>query len=226
MFKSLLAAFVMVAAAGCAEPEPSLLINGHVFYEGGSVDDEGVIDLSGCSAKAFTDDHIVSTKLFADVSGFVPDVGLVMRNRLANTEEYAPIGTEEQLRTDSNAIMLESMVVTFDPDGPFGGVGDGGETVNPQGTLVRSAADFHLAAELVTADLRDDLQSAANSAGGDAIVPSFAEIQILGRTTGGENVESNVLTMPVEFCDGCRNADQATGLKAGFATFFCQLEAD
>ena len=46
---------VAVAASACAEPEPSLLLTGHVPQVGASLE-EGVLDTSGCSAPNGIDD--------------------------------------------------------------------------------------------------------------------------------------------------------------------------
>jgi hypothetical protein len=34
-------------------------------------------------------------------------------------------------------------------------------------------------------------------------VPTFLEVQVVGKTVGGDKVQSNVLTVPVQVCDDC-----------------------
>lgn len=212
MKRSLVLIAVMFSFVGCADPAPSLAIKGHVFFLGGKVvepDEDSPtfgLDYSACQGQSFDGDHTIATGLFADVSVGVPSHAIVMRNRLVNTEEYAPIGKDEELRTDSNIIQLQEVVVTFDPDGPYDNVGDDGVVTVPHSTLVLTGADFHLGGKFVTPDIRRQLEQATEAASGgnaDAQVPSFADVQAFGRTLGGDDVESNILTVPFTFCAGC-----------------------
>lgn len=209
------------AATGCAEPEPSLLMTGHV-YGTGSIDEESG-RLTGCTfPTTLADIEFFSQSLFVNLADFDDGglyrefgapfaVGLVMENRLVDSSDYAPIGHDQNLRLDQNAIQIQGYNVTFDSAG-FSNLGSGGELVYDASYVVPTDGGVYVALDLFFANEFQTWSDAFAGAGGSSgvIVPTFAEIQAVGETVGGTKVESNVISMPIQVCDGCNRATTST----------------
>lgn len=203
---------VALLGSACAEPDPSLLLTGHVPQVGASIE-EGVLDTSGCTAPGSVDDVEISNHAIfinlAEVedSGEGFQIGLLLENRLIDSSSYSPSGFEENQRLNQNHVEIQSYQVTFDSDAAgFSGLGDGGQLEYPSSGLVTTDSALWVSLELFRASeisvWREAFQKAADNRE-NAIVPSFAEIQVRGETIGGDNVRSNILTMPIQICDGC-----------------------
>lgn len=203
---------VALIGSACAEPEPSLLLTGHIPLVGATVE-EGEIDFSGCEPPGSIDDvELVSGSVFINLaevedSGAGFSIGLLMENRLQDSSSYAPIGHDQNQRLNQNHVEVQSYEVTFDGDSTgFSNLGDGGALSYPSSGLVTTDGALWVQLELFRASEIGAWQDAFAAAAGDrdnAIVPTFAEIQVRGETVGGQNVRSNILTMPIQICDGC-----------------------
>ncbi|GEM_PF-5955719 len=204
-----LSSFGLIA---CAEPEPSILINAHVFRTGAEISDPdemtGLCDppkFDACASAGFDDEQIVATRLFADVAKAVPQVAIVMKNQLANTERLAQLGEDNNLRVDTNAIQMETLVATFSPSGPLKNIGDGGRLEIPLGTILKSEGELHLGTPLALFGDAEKLAKAVRDIAGESggYVVTSVDLQYFGKTLGGNEVVSNILTMPIELCSGC-----------------------
>ena len=111
------------------------------------------------------------------------------------------------LNIHQNHIEVQSYQVTFDSEASgFSGLGDGGQLEYPSSGLVTTDGALWVSLELFRASEISAWRAAFETAAQgreNAIVPSFAEIQVRGETIGGDNVRSNILTMPIQICDGC-----------------------
>ncbi len=201
-----------VGIVGCAEPEPSILINAHVFRTGAELGDfdemTGTCEppsFDSCAAASFDDENTIATRLFADVSKTAPQVATTMKNQLINTETLAQLGEDNNLRRDTNAIQLESLSVTFSPSGPLKNIGDGGRIEVPIGTLLRSESQLHLSTKLALFKDAEALKAAVKSIAGEdgGFVVTSVDLQYFGKTLAGNEVVSNIITMPIELCHGC-----------------------
>ncbi len=223
---SIAVAAAALGTVGCAEPEPSLIVTAHVPLVG-SVEDvevpvpngeEGetvtVERLTGCVAPGGIDEvevsyHSVLVNL-AETEGNGFGIGLLMENRLVDSSAYSPSGFDQNQRLDQNYIEVQEYIIKFDDTG-FDNLGDGGEIAVPSSGLVPTDGALWVNIPLFrgTASEQQAWEAAhgeAATAGGgseSSIVPTFAEIQIIGETVGGQRVRSNILTMPVEVCNGC-----------------------
>lgn len=198
-----------VGLVSCAEPEPSILINAHVFQTGAEVaepDEEGVCappKFGDCAAVNFEDDGVFASRLFADVSLTPPQVAITMKNQLVNTETFAQLGEDNNLRRDTNSILLEKLVATFSPSGPLKNIGDGGRIEIPLGTLLKSEGNLHLSSKLALFQDAEAIKAAVKAIAGDGYVVTSVDLQYFGKTLAGNEVVSNVITIPIELCHGC-----------------------
>ena len=200
-----------VGLVGCAEPEPSILINAHVFRTGAEIsdpDEDGECKppkFDSCVATSFEDESIIATRLFVDVALTAPQVAITMKNQLANTESLAQLGEDNNLRRDTNGILLENFVATFSPSGALKNIGDGGKLDIPLGTLLRSESELHLSSPLALGRDFTALKAAVKSLAGEdgGFVVTSVDLQYFGKTLDGNDVVSNIVTMPIELCHGC-----------------------
>lgn len=223
MLGCLLAASALTAT-GCVEEDASLLMWGHIIQTG-TEDEAGEVT---CEIPAGEGDaSLISGHLFVDLAEIEADgqapasdpgifyANLALVNRLGESGELNPIGNDQNLRIDQNWVELSGLEFEFEP-AAF-------EALN--GTydftaLVPSGDGFlHAAVPLIQpADLiqrwRPAFQAASNGQA-NAIVPALVTIKAVGETLGGEDVESNAITLPIDICDGCGQA----------STPYCQLEA-
>lgn len=132
--------------------------------------------------------------------------GVALQNRLLGSDDYSPIGEEQNLRIDQNIAIIDTFSLTFPSDSNQAGV-DALDT------------EFKYSVEVETSDSSSGaavaLVSASNAAlwkqvftsvtGGNnaAIVPAVVEVQALGKTIGGQDVESNIVSIPLNICLGC-----------------------
>lgn len=203
----LLLGTVLIAGSACADPEASLLVTGHVPLEG-TLEEDGSI--TGCEIPNTFGDNIIAQDLFinladAENTGF--SLGLLMENQLVDSAQYAPIGEDGNHRINQNHIEVQGYEVVFDSDDRgFNTLGTDGEVRYEATGIVPTDGIFWANVVLFypneVAAWRNAFEIAAEGQS-NAIVPTFAEIQVVGRTTGGEKVTSNRLTMPVQICDGC-----------------------
>lgn len=198
---------VLVIGSACADPTADILVTGHVPLEGSLDEETGAV--TDCAIPSEIGDTLLAQDLFINLeeiesagTGFT--LGLLMENRLDNSSTYAPIGEDRNQRLDQNHIEIQTYEVVFDDS--FSGIGSGGELayeatgiLPTDGTLYAGVVLFY---PNEVADWRNAFSIAAGGQGG-AIVPTFAEVQIKGRTIGGTKVSSNRLTIPIQVCDGC-----------------------
>jgi len=205
-----LAALALVGSA-CAEPDPALLVTGHVPALGSLDEETGAV--SDCAGPTSIDDiEIFSSTLFINLgeledagNGFF--VGLVVENRLVDSSTYSPSGFDRNQRLNQNHIEVQSYEVTFDDPG-FENLGDqtNGELSYPSSGIVTTDGTLWVPLELFRrSEISPAWTEAFARAGGEpgAIVPTFAEIQVRGKTIGGTRVRSNILTMPISVCADC-----------------------
>ena len=186
------------ALTGCAEADPSILFNAHVFATSETA------DCLESEPVGFDDQHNVSASFFVNLSQsseITDQVGLVMTNRLDSTDSVNFGPDDRQLRSDLNAITVEAIEFTMADGGPLSGLGDGGVIRVNSGTLLRTDGDIHFFAPLVSLENRPAWEALAPTNG--AIVSTFMDIQVFGTTVAGDPVESNVMTMPLQLCADC-----------------------
>lgn len=214
---ALVGTFLLAGSAACADPDSSILITGHKPLEGSleevDTDDDGIPDLAfvtDCSRPEQIGEGVIIQDLFinlaeVETTGF--SLGLLMENRLSNSATYAPIGEDQNHRIDQNHIEIQGYEIVFDSDDRgFNDLESDGELRYEATGLLPT--DGSLWAEIVLFYPSEvgawrtafDIASGGQS---NAIVPTFAEVQVVGRTVGGSNAESNRLTLPVQICDGC-----------------------
>lgn len=213
MKRTTIAVFGAVAlmSAACAEPEPSILVTGHVPLIGS--EEEGVV--TGCAAPGSISDievsygSVIINLQELDDANAPFQLGLLLENRLVDSSTYSAIGHDQNQRLDQNHIEIQGYEVTFDSDREgFGSLGpdkDGALRYESTG-LVTTDGALWVGVELFYPFEIENWQSAfqiASDGDGSAIVPTFAEVQVVGETVGGGNVKSNILTIPIQVCDGC-----------------------
>jgi len=198
---------LMLAGSACADPEASLLVTGHTPLEG-SLEDDGTI--TSCEVPDTIGDTTLVQSLFINLAQHdnVPfSLGLLMENQLADSSQYAPIGEDSNDRIDQNHIEIQGYELTFDSDDDgFNTLGSDGEVRYEATGIVPTDGVLWAEVVLFFPNEIDAWRNAFEIAAGgqsNAIVPTFAEVQVVGRTTGGEKVTSNRLTMPLQVCDGC-----------------------
>jgi hypothetical protein len=198
---------VALMASACAEPEPELLITAHVPLEGSS-GDEG--EVTGCTAPDSIEGvNVIYQSLFINLDDFQEgnapmQLGIMMENRLIDSSSYEPIGHDQNQRSNQNHIEVQGYELTFTESG-FDSLGDGGVVRTEATGLVPTDGSLWVGLDLFYPYERGPWNDAYASAGGGggAIVPTFAELQVLGETVGGANVKSNILTVPIQVCKGC-----------------------
>ena len=158
---------------------------------------------------SFDDETKFATRLFADVARTAPQVAIVMANQLVNTETLAQLGEDNNLRVDTNSIQLEAVVATFSPSGPLKNIGDGGRVEVPHAGLLRAEGNLHLTSSLALFNDAEALASTVKTVAGEngGFVVTSVDLQIIGKTLAGNEVASNIVTMPIQLCYGCTNAN-------------------
>lgn len=221
LFVSLLA---LVALGSCAEPEPSLLINAHVFLTGAKIDEPDELDESGACEHDFTkckvskvgDEQKITYLLKADVAKVSPQVTILMQNRLLSTEDYAQLGQDSNLRLDTNSVQLTKAEVTFG-----GQLKSLGLVQTQLGSIVSPDGSFHFSTDLVKYGNADKLKDAVSAlAGGGGLVTTSVDIQIFGKTLSGTEVVSNIITLPLELCSGCISDEVAKELSCSTTSIY------
>lgn len=199
---------VLVIGSACADPGADILVTGHVPMEGTLDEESGLI--TDCSMPTEIGDTLLAQDVFINLeeiesagTGFT--LGLLMENRLDNSATYAPIGEDKNQRLDQNHIEIQTYEVVFDSSG-FDNLGSGGDIAYEATGILPTDGTLYAGVTLFypneIPDWRNAFAIAAGGAGG-AIVPTFAEVQVRGRTIGGSKVQSNRLTIPIQVCDGC-----------------------
>ncbi len=199
---------ILFVGSACADPDSSILVTGHAPLVG-TVDDETGL-LEDCKIPDQIGEGVYFQDLFinladAEDTGFA--LGLLMENQLVNSASYAPIGESQNHRINQNHIEVQGYEVVFDSgEAGFDTLGSNGDIryeatgiLPTDGTLWAGVVLFY---PNEVGDWRNAFNIAAGGQG-NAIVPTFAEVQVVGRTVGGANVESNKLTIPIQVCDGC-----------------------
>ena len=205
-----LAGTLLLAGSACADPGASLIVTGHQLMEGSADEETG--EISGCEIPTSIGEGTRSHDVFinlADAANTGFTLGLLMENRLDDSSDYAPIGESQNMRLDQNAIEIQAYAVNFDSgDSGFNTLGADADgeiryestgIVPTEGVLYSQLVLFY---PNEAAEWRDAFSIAAQGQS-NAIVSTFAEVQVLGRTIGGAKVESNLLTLPIQICDGC-----------------------
>jgi hypothetical protein len=204
----LLLGSVLIAGSACADPDISILITGHAPLEGTLDEETGLI--TDCTIPEQIGEGIYYSDVFinlADASGTGFALGILMENQLVDSSSYAPIGEDQNQRLNQNHIEIQGYEMTFDSgESGFNTLGSSGDIryeatgiLPTDGTLWAGVVLFY---PNEVSDWQDAFQIASGGQS-SAIVPTFAEFQVKGRTVGGSNVESNKLTIPIQVCDGC-----------------------
>lgn len=209
----IIAAAVALSATACAEPDPSILVTGHVPLSGSADEEGGVTD---CSAPgSLSDVELVSGSVFVNLeeveaAGVPFSIGLLMENRLVDSSTYRPIGYDQNQRLNMNHIEIQGYEGTFDSGtSGFSNLGDGGQLRFESTGILQTDGALWVGLELFYPNEISRWREAfdiASGGQGNAIVPTFLEVQVLGETVGGSKAQSNVLTVPVQICDGCSRA--------------------
>ena len=206
-----------VFTTGCVDADMTLTLEGHILAEA-EVDEEAgtaTCSVPGSSSEA----NLRAGRLSIDLddiknSGQFPysalnrfNLNVVMTNRLSASDEYAPIGADQNLRTDQNWIQVEKFTVKYPEDqnqAGFSQLEDDFEFV----AMVSSEEGFFFGGmPIIRPSNINTLETAVNTVSGgnaNAIVPGMMEFQALGTTVGGVEVESNIMRLPFDVCNGCQ----------------------
>jgi hypothetical protein len=204
----LLLGSVLFFGSACADPDISILVTGHAPLEGSLDSETG--EITGCAIPETIGEGVYFSDLFinladAEVTGFA--LGLLMENQLVDSSSYAPIGEAQNHRLNQNHIEIQGYEVVFDSgELGFSDLGSGGDIRYEATGILPTDGTLWAGVVLFYPNEVDAWRSAFSKASGgqgNAIVPTFAEVQVVGRTVGGANVESNKLTIPIQVCDGC-----------------------
>ena len=205
---ALMGASIFLGASACADPETSIIVTGHKPLEGTEEElEDGSVIVTDCQAPTTLTGGITFYNVFVNLSdpvteSFGFELGFLMENRLVDSSSYAPIGHDDNQRLDQNHIEVQGYEFNFD-----GGISVGGGDLRLESTglLTTDGQLFSRVLLISPEDVNEWRASHSAASGGqdNAIVPTFIEAQVKGRTVGGDKVESNILTIPVEVCDGC-----------------------
>jgi hypothetical protein len=183
-----------LSTSACVDADATLLMKGPVFAECKASDTGGV------SCLYVGDDAIgvaeVLTVNLGDLDqGQAPGggpniftIGVAMTNRLLASDAYAPIGEQNNLRVDQNPIIIDSFQISFPSDSNLGGV----DSLDNE---------YRYVVDVPTGD----------GSAGAAIVPALVNVQAFGTTIGGQEVESNIVGIPLNVCLGCTYGSSAYG---------------
>lgn len=197
---------ISLTTAACADPDSSIIVTGHQMMEG-SMGDNG---LEGCEVPSAIGEGQRSMDIVINLADPVTvaagfQLGLLMENRLTDSSSYAPIGERQNMRINQNEIEVQAVEVTFDSRG-LNTLGSDGELRYDSTGILPTDGNLYMTLPLFfpaeIAEWRDAFAIASGNQS-NAIVSGFAEVQVKGRTVGGSKVESNLLTIPVQLCDGC-----------------------
>lgn len=132
--------------------------------------------------------------------------GVSLQNRLLGSDDYSPIGEEQNLRVDQNIAIIDTFTLTFPSDSNQPGV-DSLDTEFKYSVEVDSNdGSSGAAVNLVSASnaaLWKQVFGGLTGNNNAAIVPAVVEVQAMGRTIGGQDVESNIVSVPLNVCLGC-----------------------
>ncbi len=204
-------ALALVTTA-CAEPEPEIIASAHIPLTGSEGEDPGTV--TDCQPPGgIEDNEIIFQSLFINLADFEEanapmQLGLMMENRLIDSSTYSPSGHDQNQRNNQNWIEVQGYEITFEGDGftdTLGPDSNGELRVEATG-LIPTDGSLWVGLELFYPnELRDwkDAFQIASGGQGNAIVPTFAEVQVVGETVGGSKVQSNILTVPIQVCNGC-----------------------
>lgn len=211
-------------STACVDADPSLLLTAPTLASC-SVDEEaGTVGCEyGGRGDATRAADVLTVNLDGLATGQAPGgngpntytMGVALSNRLIGSDDYAPIGEGQNLRVDQNVVIVESFEFTFPTDSNQPGV----DSLD---------SEFRYSVEVDTGDGSSgaavNLVDASNIAtwkavfggltGGNksAIVPAVINVQALGRTIGGQEVESNIVSVPLSVCLGCAYPNSPYGL--------------
>ena len=150
---------------------------------------------------------------FGRVNQFV--FGATVVNRLQKSDTYSPIGDGVNLRTDQNIVQINSFTVEFPSSDNLAGL-DALDTeifyvaqVESDGS--KSGAAISVIDPTTIANWKT-VFGAVSGGQGAAIVPAKINLQAFGTTIGGQEVESNILEIPIQVCTGCAITTTAMGV--------------
>lgn len=225
---------VLMSAAlgtGCAEADFSLILDGPIvptgeFASTGDDPNDPRDDVYTCEFKASTGpagaESVQSSGVVIDIQDLesFPQIGQVfgnvrsnsffvtvsIANQLEASDEYSPIGFDQNQRLDQNGVILERAEVTFPDDfNPAIGLSALDSEKALTGLAGTNDAAFALIPLVQPGNFTGWQQIIQGATGGNAnvVVPAIAQIQVFGVTAAGDEVESNLLRIPIELCAGC-----------------------
>jgi hypothetical protein len=210
-----------LSTSACVEADATLLMRGPVLASCTDSETTGIsCTFEGEDAPGLASVLSVNLGDLAVGQGptFVPNIFTVpvsLKNRLLASDAYAPIGEQNNLRVDQNPIVIDSFQISFPSDSNLGGV-DGLDSEYRYVVDVPSGdSSSGAAVRLVDATTIAAWKAVFGGlAGGNAaaIVPVLVNIQAFGTTLGGQEVESNIVGIPINVCLGCTYPSTPYGL--------------
>lgn len=210
-----------LSTSACVEADATLLLRGPVYAACTESETSGI----SCSFEG--DDpagvaEVLTVNLSDIARGQSPagranifTMAVTLENRLLGSDTYAPIGEQNNLRVDQNSIVIDSFKITFPPDSNLGGV-DSLDTEYRYVVDVKSSGSKAGAAvrlvDATTVTAWKAVFGGLTGGNADAIVPALVNVQAFGTTVGGQEVESNIVGVPINVCLGCTYSSSAYGL--------------
>lgn len=209
-----------LSTSACVDADASLLLKGPVFAQC-TESDTGGISCAYVGADAVGVAEVLTVNLGDLDQGQAPGggpniftIGVAMTNRLLASDAYAPIGEQNNLRIDQNPIIIDSFQISFPPDSNLGGVDSLDNEYRYVVDVPSGDSSSGAAVRLVDATTVTAWKAVFGGlAGGNAaaIVPALVNVQAFGTTVGGQEVESNIVGIPLNVCLGCTYSSTAFG---------------
>ncbi len=206
-------------SVGCVDADFSLILDGPIEGEG-SIDDNGTPDdpsddVVTCAFTASTGpdgaENVITTGVDIDTAELaVGQVGqdapglfsmaVSIANQLQASDEYSPIGFDQNQRLDQNGVVLSR--ITMRAEGDTLGVIDERE-LGLTGLAGTNDGAFAIVRLIDGANFEQRWGPAGQVVGSTRSETGTIELQAFGTTSAGDEVESNLLRIPFRLCSDC-----------------------
>lgn len=211
---------LVISACACVDADPTMLLTAPIFATCSVAEDDTfvcVVDPEGDRVVEVPKINLAQLSSSGQPYGAINDFSFVggVSNRLRPSDDYAPIGERENLRIDQNIIVLDSYTVEFPSDDNLPGLSALDRKVQYITEVDTSGAKSGTIISLVdptTITAWKDVFTSVAGGQANAIVPAKVDIQVFGTTIGGEEVESNIISVPLQVCTGCQLSSTSFGI--------------
>ncbi len=209
-----------LSTSACVDADASLFMKGPVFASCSESDSGGIgCVFEGEDAVGIAEVLTVNLGDLADgqAPGGSPNIFTIavsLKNRLIGSDTYAPIGEQNNLRVDQNSVILDSFQISFPSDSNLGGVDSLDTEYRYVASVDTGGSSSGAAVRLVDATTVQAWKAVFGGLAGNqaaAIVPAMVNLQAFGTTIGGQEVESNIVGIPINVCLGCTYRSSAFG---------------